>query len=213
MTMPVAGEGRPAPPPGLLRSKPGIKLRPTIRVTPDTSVIIPCYVPDKICRKHMFECLDRLWEFTDPDAYEPVIIDNGSKFCRDEMIHVADVYEYYPEPLGYAKAINLGITAAHGHYLVLMHNDTFVRAGWLEAFIQEHIRTGEHMIGTVKFHWSVLCFTTRYLMDTVGPFNEDLPYHETVDEFEGRVKHHGYDILPLEMKVYHASQGTWDSLR
>ncbi|MCO5171171.1 MAG: glycosyltransferase [Planctomycetes bacterium] len=79
-----------------------------------------------------------------PAAYELVLVDNGSK---DGTLHLfrearerlggavpVQVLELGAN-LGYPVGANRGVAVARGRHVVLLNNDTRVRAGWLEALL------------------------------------------------------------------------------
>jgi GT2 family glycosyltransferase len=71
--------------------------------------------------------------------YEVVIVLNGSpddvaRFVR-EQVSGANVVESRVNR-GVAGGYNLGRAAARGEYIVLLHEDTEVRPGWLEALVR-----------------------------------------------------------------------------
>lgn len=86
---------------------------------------------------HLARCLPSLLAQTYP-ALEIIVVDNGS---TDES--VAWLRTHYPQVqcvvnaanLGFAMANNQGARVAHGDYLVLLNNDTWVEPDWLAALV------------------------------------------------------------------------------
>jgi len=100
------------------------------------SIIIPTYNNLALTR----DCLEALQQHTAADAYEIIVVDNGSTDGTPEFLHhlqdlghVRVILNHHN--LGFAKACNQGARAARGEFLVFLNNDTVVTSGWLEELI------------------------------------------------------------------------------
>ena len=102
-----------------------------------TSIIVPC------CNQRGFTqlCLQALFRHTRP-AWELIVVDNGS--TDGTRRYLEGVRDAAPVPvtlianrqnLGFPRAINQGLRAARGEYLVLLNNDAVVTEGWLDQLI------------------------------------------------------------------------------
>lgn len=93
------------------------------------SIVIPNYNGEK----YIEECLNSLFKQTFTD-YETIIVDNAS---ADNSCNVIE--QNYPQikliknnkNFGFSIAVNQGIKAAKGEYVVLLNNDTVLEADWL----------------------------------------------------------------------------------
>ena len=103
-----------------------------------TSIIIPCSNQLAFTR----QCIAALKSHT-RRPWELVVIDNGSTDRTD--IYLAGVQDGAAVPvtvisnttnLGFPAAINQGLRAARGEYLVLLNNDVVVTDGWLGQLIE-----------------------------------------------------------------------------
>jgi GT2 family glycosyltransferase len=101
------------------------------------SVIVPCF--NQI--DFTMQCLAALVRFTRP-PWELIVVDNGSN--DGTGAYLAGVHDCAPfrvgvvsngENLGFPAAINQGLRAARGEYLVLLNNDAVVTDGWLEQLV------------------------------------------------------------------------------
>ena len=101
------------------------------------SIIIPCWSQLAFTR----QCIAALKSHT-RQPWELVVIDNGSTDHTD--IYLAGVRDAAAVPvtvisntsnLGFPAAINQGLKAARGEYLVLLNNDVVVTDGWLDQLI------------------------------------------------------------------------------
>jgi len=102
-----------------------------------TSIIVPCYNQ----RGFTQLCLQALFQHTRP-AWELIVVDNGStdgtglylEGVRDAAV-VPVTAIANAQNLGFPRAINQGLQAARGEYLVLLNNDAVVTDGWLDQLI------------------------------------------------------------------------------
>jgi len=101
------------------------------------SVIIPCWNQLEYTRI----CLESLFQHTG-SSWELIVIDNGS--TDGTAAHLATIRDTSRVPVsvitnksnrGFPTAINQGLRAAKGEYLVLLNNDTVVTDGWLDRLI------------------------------------------------------------------------------
>jgi len=103
-----------------------------------TSIIIPAHNNLHLTRL----CVDSIFRHTTWPNYEIVIVDNASSDGTADYLHelaarYANVRCIFNERnAGFARAINQGIAAAGGDYLVFLNNDTIVARGWLTAMIR-----------------------------------------------------------------------------
>jgi GT2 family glycosyltransferase len=102
-----------------------------------TSIIIPIFMKDYSLFHLTGNCIGAVREHTHPEDYELIVVDNGSP------IQPPDLKTYYANKvikndtnLGYTKAVNQGIRAAFGEYVVLLSNDVQVYQGWLSVLKQ-----------------------------------------------------------------------------
>ena len=109
----------------------------------DLSVVLVSYKT----RDHLIKCLDALQADAGGFRSEIVVLDNDS---RDDIAGV--VGERYPtvrlranrENLGYARAVNQGISDTAGEFVLVLNPDCIVRPGALGTligYLREHPRT------------------------------------------------------------------------
>ncbi|MBI5624197.1 MAG: glycosyltransferase family 2 protein [Elusimicrobia bacterium] len=96
------------------------------------SIIIP--VRDGL--RYTRECLESL-ERTTAAPYEVIVVDNGSKDGTAAWVRRRPRTRVIRnrENLGFARAVNQGMSAAKGRYLVWLNNDVVLTEGWLERLI------------------------------------------------------------------------------
>jgi len=99
----------------------------------EVSVVIPNFHQREVLKR----CLRALRAQTF-DRFEVILVDNGS---RDDSVSAArdivpdiQVIEI-SQPLGFSKAVNLGIKRAQGRYVAVLNNDTEPEPEWLGALV------------------------------------------------------------------------------
>lgn len=101
-----------------------------MRSNPNASIIIPVVNNLAITE----QCLMSVYAHT--VGIEVIVVDNGS---TEPVKHMAEgwgaIVIRNEENLGFAAAINQGIQAAKGTYLVLLNNDTIVTPRWLRYLL------------------------------------------------------------------------------
>lgn len=130
-------------------------------------------------------------------AYEIIVVDNSPD---DNTVSV--IKKHFPfiylivnrNNLGYGAGNNIGVTFAHGEYIVILNPDTVVDQNWLEELLNP-IVANERLITTSKIltkdgsmintcgnviHFSGLAFTRGY-----GMKPDTYPNTEVVGEFSG----------------------------
>jgi GT2 family glycosyltransferase len=100
---------------------------------PRSSVVIPNVNGERF----LPDCLTALGGQTDTD-FEVIMVDNGSTdgslaIVRDSFpeVRVIELRDNF----GFAKAMNVGIEAAAGEYVVFLNNDTRVAPDWLAELV------------------------------------------------------------------------------
>jgi glycosyltransferase involved in cell wall biosynthesis len=101
------------------------------------SIIIPCWNQQEFTR----HCLRALFRHT-PPPWELIVIDNGS--TDGTAAYLQGVQDTAPVPVtiianqanrGFPAAVNQGLKAARGEFLVLLNNDAVVTDAWLQHLI------------------------------------------------------------------------------
>lgn len=126
------------------------------------SVIIP-----NMDGKHFLEkCLGSLAGVSFDDT-EIIVIDNGSKDGSPEYIRTCFPKVRLiqnPVNLGFAPAVNLGIRAAEGEYVLLLNNDTEVLPGFIEALCRA-LDEDDRIFGASA---KMLMYSDKSLTDDAG---------------------------------------------
>ena len=105
---------------------------------PKYSIIIPTYGHFEDCIK---PCVESIIQYTDLQDVEVIVVANGDV---EKTVNWIDFDLVNPhvrvcsraEPMGYTKAINLGIGLAKGEFIVLLNNDTLITGkDWLNILV------------------------------------------------------------------------------
>lgn len=119
---------------------------------PESEHRISVIIPNWNGAAHLPECMDSLQAQTFPD-FEVMVVDNGS---TDDS--VALIKERYPRVqvlalgrnTGFSGAVNAGIRATRGEYVVLLNNDTRAEPDWLENLVRAMDEVPDASMGASK---------------------------------------------------------------
>lgn len=192
------------------------------------SIIIPTYNHWDDCLK---PCLDSIKEHTDTTPVEVIVVANGCNDSTRGLVQDPHLWrERWPNlrivwfelPLGYTKAVNAGLLAAQGEFIVLLNNDTEILPSaqneWLDKLLKPFDDPAVGVTGPMK-EWNdaaqrhfVIFFCAafrRKLITEIGYLDEIFSpgYGEDVD-FCAKAEDKGYKIVqvPSEDKAYYAEK-------
>ena len=110
-------------------------------------VVVTVVIPSWNGRHLLCPCLQAVkrQSFTD---YEVVVVDNGSidgtaSWLEKECPWVRVIRT--SKNIGFAAAVNLGISESHSRYVATLNNDTEVAPGWLAALVE--VAENDHQVG------------------------------------------------------------------
>lgn len=123
------------------------------------SIVIPTYNHLEDCLK---PCIESIIKYTDLDNTEIGVVANG---CKDgtreylEKLHndgIINFFLWFDDPIGFPKAVNEGIMASQGEYVVILNNDTVLiqqeKNKWLHDLerpffdYKDIVATGPHFL-------------------------------------------------------------------
>jgi len=126
-----------------------------------TSIVIPTLNPDE----RLSNCITFL-EKQSEKRFEVIIINNGSNFNFLSLDHSIEHFSVIKNNTnsGFSKAVNQGIRASKGKYVILLNDDTYPVENWLDSLIKT--AKSDPKIGLVT---SKLRFNTPpYLIQNTG---------------------------------------------
>jgi len=195
------------------------------------SVVVPCLLlPDKGGELLRFthEAFDSLVNWTRQNELELVVVDNGSVIGVDYLEGAANVYIRNGENLGFAKAVNQGLRAAAGDWLVVMNNDVTLIHDWIANAIEQwdgrtgivsshlHAHDPEHKAGREVAPWGhffgALWMTHRGVLNEVGYLDEQFERGMFEDrDLVRRVVQTGRQHIKTGW-CHHVGNATWGKL-
>lgn len=149
-----------------------------------TSIIITT------CGDHLEDCLrpclTSLIPNTDLTKSEIIIVANGCKKETKEYVESLGIYHkllWYEDLIGYPRALNVGIEAAEGEFIVLLNDDTEIYQNtWIQILMAPFSDPSVGITGPIKLstHFDANRFflinfcvmLKREVFDKVGPFDE-----------------------------------------
>lgn len=116
--------------------------------------MVSILIPNKDQKETLEKCLEALWEKTEYENYEILIIENNSKTQEifdyykkiDGRNHVRILY--WKDGFNFSAINNFAAKQAKGEYLVLLNNDTeIITRGWLKELLGTCQRPEVGMVG------------------------------------------------------------------
>ncbi len=205
---------------------------------PNVTLILPTYCPTKEVSAHLKRCFSLLSKNTEDEQYSLVVVENGSTdFFSLVQAEVeaggfrftkmsGDCYVHTPYPLGYARAVNMGLKLARTEFVCILNNDVFVPPGWLTQMLADFAsikrcgilapqeRSANPGI-TYDDHWWSLVLARRSLFDEVGLLDEEhLNARYADQDMSFRVRKAGYQICRTgNVIVEHDESSTYRHLK
>ncbi len=130
------------------------------------SIIIPVFNQHEMTR----ECLEAIR--TNTQGYEVVLIDNGSMPPFEPYRNMGPIRIIRNQKnLGFPVAVNQGIRAAKGEFIILLNNDVIVTPGWMKRILE------------VLQKYSIVGPMTNYC---AGAQKTTIPVYESREELDRR---------------------------
>lgn len=184
-----------------------------------TSIILPTYCPDEQVHGYLMDFIQSLSDSTNRNDYEFIVVENGSR--TPELQKLADRYIHYREPIGYARAVNIGLALATGEYIVIMNNDLRIPRGWLRTMIAQY---EGGILAPIDFpyphvvsnpiledsHWFSMVMMDRATFTKVGYLDQQLPYRFHDQDYTIRTKKLGLPVRQTtSVQVQHINSATY----
>jgi hypothetical protein len=122
-----------------------------VKIFPQVSVIIVTYNNIRFTQL----CVESVLAKTGYPHYEIVIVDNASQDgTRDYLRVLATKHKHIriifnDHNFGFSKAINLGVKASEGQFIILLNNDTVITRGWINGLLRPLQNPEIGMVGPV----------------------------------------------------------------
>lgn len=132
-------------------------------------VTVSIVIPNYNGIKYLEECFASLFAQKDAPDYRVILVDNGSE---DESVEWTR--EHYPqiqiitlpENTGFCHAVNVGIKADDGEYVILLNNDTKCRPYFVKALYEAISKDETGKLFSVSAR--MLCWQDETLLDGAG---------------------------------------------
>lgn len=207
------------------------------------SIIIPIYIPSsniEHLNKYLIPCLDSIKKFSTHDRHELIIVSNGS--CCEVINYLTSLncdnisFYHTQNPLGFAKATNIGISLAKHENIVLLNDDTVLLDQptdyWLDCL--EHPTTDGKTVITgpsinyfmgLKFIIGFCLLVKKSFIDKYGKLDEEFSpgWGEDIDLCL-RANQHGFyikqtshnthvdnDLVVGSFPIYHKGEATFNT--
>lgn len=187
-----------------------------------TSIIVPTY------KHNPTGCLESVAKNTDLSDMEVVVVANGAPESTLNLVRgMGNPFRLIvsAEPLGYTKAINVGVMAAHGEKVILMNDDLVIldwwrKHDWVRALELPFSDPSVVVTGAMKDRWSKnLFFLVFFLvmlrkdkMIELGMLDEAFsPGCGEDTDFCIKAQNKGYKIVqvPKEMDYWKTEMPIW----
>lgn len=184
------------------------------------TIILPTFCPDAEVNGYLNRCIDALWRNTPEDLFDLMIVENGSD-CTGNFKYLFRIHS--DEPLGYARAVNIGLKLATTEYVCILNNDLFVTPGWLEQMIADF--ESVHACGiispnglpgiTFNSHWWSCVLFCRDVIDHVGLLDEDnLNFRFHDQDYNIRLHTQDYAIARTgNVQMEHINSATYNKMK
>lgn len=190
--------------------------------------VLPIYVQDEENEAIQEEMLASLLLTTGQTESKLIVVDNGSKFGMREAQAHADYYVRTDEPIGYARAVNIGWSIVdqldQKADIVVLNNDLTFQEGWLLPLIRT---LDDPMVaGVAPYDFNVpadqvtnhiwsSCFAIRQqTRKEIGFFDADqLPYRYHDQDYWARAFSLGYNFKRIgASRVSHKESTTYKKM-
>ena len=179
------------------------------------SIIVPAYLIDEQVRKLAIGMLPKLIAA----GVQVIVVENGSSYGIGK--NTADVYIHKPAPIGYTRAVNIGLAIADGHYLVVSNVDIEFPQGWLQTLIHEYEVHGPGVLspddhgrgGVWEESWYRVWMTDRNTFSNVGYLDQGLPHRTSDQDYSIRIVQKGFKVQRTgAVQVYHHESSTFNKM-
>ncbi len=194
------------------------------------TIILPTYCPDDTVAEYLFRSVRQLIKNTPSDLYDFIAVEQGRTILSE--IPVPDGLQIWTsEPLGYARAVNIGHKLATTEYICVTSNDVFVPPGWLELLIRDFesipgcgvlapldgpVMGTNPEAGIVSYndHWGALYLTKRSIIQQVGLLDEEKLNQRFCDQDQSiRIRKAGLQICrTASVTVEHINSATYSKM-
>lgn len=159
-------------------------------------IVFPTYVADIENQEIQHDCFVSFLGTIDRKDFRIIIVDNGSvESAREDARSIADVMVQLNQPVGYAKAVNIGWKLCESETIIVANNDLTFKPGWLEPLLARVDIVTAVAPSEVEFEgesdeiWSSCFMLKRSTRERIGFFDDvHLPYRYHDQDYWIRAK-------------------------
>lgn len=194
------------------------------------SIVLPNYIPDADVFSYFERFITSLLAFTPGYQYQLLVVDNGTpqEFFQQMLPLLAQVPDFQilhkDTPLGYARAVNVGIGWADHDVIVVANNDIEFTQQWLLEMIDEYgtiiglLAADDRPNTEPRLYpdesWYSLWMIDRDVWSKVGCLDESLNYRYHDQDYSIRLKKQGYFIGRTgKVRVKHGNSITYNKMK
>jgi len=186
-------------------------------------------------------CIESIFKFTDMKDVEIIVVASGCLEETKQYLESQSVkFVWFKDKIGYVSAVNEGIKASKGKYIVLLNDDTAVLWGtWLDIFKKPFLEDPKVGItGPLKFFWNCrgvvrnaigfFCvMIKRTLFDELGLLDEifnpgmgedgdfsikaEMAGYKLVQVPTEAPREFGQGVTRMDFPIYHRGNGTFSA--
>jgi GT2 family glycosyltransferase/glycosyltransferase involved in cell wall biosynthesis len=189
------------------------------RAGPLVSIVIPTAGRKQL----LVKCINSIFTFT-TTPFEIVVVDNGSsdgtaEWLAEESKKRSNIRNLRQSSnLGYQRAVNIGVAASFGEYILLFNDDAWIEApepdgrDWLRhcidalvdnvGIVGPHLGKSPALGGELLYFWCVMM--KKRVMAEVGPLDDCLFFnYGGDDDYCYRLREKGYSIKTENLRLRH----------
>ena len=183
------------------------------------TIIVPTFCPDAEVLRHLRRCMDHLFKNTPRELFDLIIVEQGTENAN---IYYSDLYIQAPKPLGYARAVNIGLKLATTEYVCVLNNDVFLPPNWLETMLADFAKIPNcgvlapqegpsESLYTYDAHWWSLILARREVLGLLDEEHLNYRYHDQAKNID--LNQQGYEIVRTgNVIVEHVNSATYSKM-
>lgn len=202
----------------------------------DVTLILPNYAPDDEVADRALQFLKSL-DASLPQPVPMIVVDNGTKPRSEKTVELLMVladrrhrdggmYIHFDKPLGYARAVNIGLALADTHYIIVLNNDLTLPLSidgwsWADELVHEYDSeasgAGPGVLSAMDYScppilyddsWYSLWMSDRDTITKVGYLDESLPFRFHDQDYSIRMYKAGFKVQRTGKVVVGHDEGT-----
>ncbi len=136
-------------------------------------------------------------------ADEVIIIEDGGMFDPEQR-DLSDIYVYNKENRGFTHSVNQGIKIAHGDYIALVNNDTYLKGGKLKDLCIKDTVASPRVENQKGFEFAGSFFVLpKTVIEKIGLMDESMKIYYSDTEYLDRINKNKIPTKMINSVVIH----------